>query len=279
MATNSQDPAAIEQEIRRTQDNMSATVDRIGDQLSIKNLVNAALDKADSNNIDARAILDGARRNPVALGLIAAGTIWLISEKDAKFPSFPSKSGGKHDHGTDRFSSDFGSDYGDYDTHMASVQPNEGEDTADYQTRHDAARSSYFKVQKSANEDDSSFRQRLDSLTAKLREKSSAMGSSATRAKDATWQKSQAAATAVSGKAQNFYTSNPLVGGLVAAAVGAAFGSAVPISRQEQAKLGALGQKARDVVGQQSEQVTAQLRDKKDELLDKADAALTPQNA
>ena len=32
--TTTEDPAAIEREIRRTQDNMSRTVDKIGDQLS-----------------------------------------------------------------------------------------------------------------------------------------------------------------------------------------------------------------------------------------------------
>ena len=69
------DPAAIEQDIRRTQDNMSRTVDKIGEQLSIKNLVNSLLDKADENNVDARTLYDGARRNPIALGLIAAGAI------------------------------------------------------------------------------------------------------------------------------------------------------------------------------------------------------------
>ena len=88
--TNHEDPATIEREIRRTQENMSSTVDRIGDQLSIKNVFNALLDKADESNIDARMLLDGARRNPVALGLIAAGAIWLVSDKDATLPSLPS---------------------------------------------------------------------------------------------------------------------------------------------------------------------------------------------
>ena len=50
----------------------------------------------------------------------------------------------------------------------------------------------------------------------------------------------------------------------------------MPITRQEQDKLGSLGEKARDVVDENKEQVTSQLREKKDELLDKADAALQP---
>src|SRR4028118_1615084 len=89
--TTSEDPAAIEQDIRRTQDNMSRTVDKIGDQLTIKNVFNSLLDKADENGVDTQYLIDGARRNPMALGLIAAGAIWLVSDKDAKFPSLPSR--------------------------------------------------------------------------------------------------------------------------------------------------------------------------------------------
>src|SRR4028119_1827871 len=83
------DPAAIEQDIRRTQEDMSRTVDKIGNQLTARNIFNALLDKADENEVDARMLIDGARRNPVALGLIAAGAIWLVSDKDSKFPSLP----------------------------------------------------------------------------------------------------------------------------------------------------------------------------------------------
>src|SRR4028118_1656889 len=115
--TTSEDPAAIEQDIRRTQDNMSRTVDKIGDQLSIKNVFNALLDKADENNVDARMLLDGARRNPVALGLIAAGAIWLVSDKDSKLPSLPSRSKG----GTD-FDDEFDLPHRDYVSHMSSVE-------------------------------------------------------------------------------------------------------------------------------------------------------------
>ena len=58
--TTTNDPAVIEQDIRRTQEDMSRTVDKIGDQLTIKNVVNSLLDKADENNVDARMLLDGA---------------------------------------------------------------------------------------------------------------------------------------------------------------------------------------------------------------------------
>jgi hypothetical protein len=65
-ATN-QDPAAIEQDIRRTQQDMSRTVNKISDQLTFRNIFNALLDKADENEVDARMLVDGARRNPIAL--------------------------------------------------------------------------------------------------------------------------------------------------------------------------------------------------------------------
>ena len=86
--TDTRDPATIERDIRRTQDDMSRTVEKIGDQLTPRNILNALLDKADQNDVDARMLLDGARRNPIALGLLAAGAIWLVSDKDAKIPSF-----------------------------------------------------------------------------------------------------------------------------------------------------------------------------------------------
>lgn len=49
----------------------------------------------------------------------------------------------------------------------------------------------------------------------------------------------------------------------------------MPITRQAQDKLGGLGEKARDVIDDNKEEVTSQLREK-DELLDRADAALKP---
>ena len=89
--TTTQDPEAIERDIRRTQEDMSRTVDKIGDQLTVKNVFNALLDKADESGVDAHYLVDGARRNPMALGLIAAGLIWLVSEKDSRFPSIPTR--------------------------------------------------------------------------------------------------------------------------------------------------------------------------------------------
>ena len=124
--TTNEDPAAIEADIRRTQEDMSQTVDKIGDQLTLRNVFNALLDKADENNVDARMLVDGARRNPIALGLIAAGTIWLVSDKDSKFPTLHARSSGGSD-GSDEL--DLGGHdvhHRDYVAHMAAVQMNDG---------------------------------------------------------------------------------------------------------------------------------------------------------
>ena len=76
--TPTQDPVEIERDIRQTQDQMSRTVDRIGDQLTFRNLFNALLDKAEENDVDARYLVEGARKNPIALGLIAAGADHVV---------------------------------------------------------------------------------------------------------------------------------------------------------------------------------------------------------
>ena len=264
-----QDPAAIERDIRRTQDDMSRTVDKIGHQLSIKNIVNGLLEKADENGVDARMVLDGARRNPVALGLIAAGTIWLVSDKDSKLPSLPK---GKSDKVDGPRLGEGDVHHRDYVAHMSAIEWREGEDPVAYQRRRDIARANYFMIERNQEEDDHSFRQRLDTITDQFRAKRRAWSDSAEQAQGAARDKAAAAAR----KTQQAYGDNPLIGGLLAAAVGAAFGAALPITRQEQDKLGAVGEKARDLVGEQKDKVTAQLREKKDELLDKADQKLQP---
>ena len=136
--TPTQDPEAIERDIRRTQEDMSRTVDKIGDQLTVKNVFNALLDKADENGVDAHYLVDGARRNPMALGLIAAGLIWLVSDKDSKIPSIPSR-GKKPQAGTKDGFHLYGSDvhHLDYVTHMSSLEMRDGEDDLSYQRRRD----------------------------------------------------------------------------------------------------------------------------------------------
>jgi hypothetical protein len=269
------DPAAIERDIRRTQEDMSRTVDKLGDQLTARNIFNALLDKADQNGVDAQYLIDGARRNPIALGLIAAGAIWLVSDKDSKFPSSGSRKQGRGD--SDEFDFD-GRDvhHRDYVAHMGMLDMRENEDALAYQRRRDLHRANFLMCERKPEEDDHSFRQRLDEMTESFRQKRRAWTDSASQTGAAANQRTQQLAQQASTKAQDLYVSNPLVGGILAAAVGAAVGSALPVSRQEQEKLGSVGRQARDLASEQKEQLTSQLSEKKDELVEKANQTLQP---
>ena len=272
---STQSPDAIERDIRRTQEDMSRTVDKIGDQLTLKNVFNSLLDKADENGVDANYLVEGARRNPMALGLIAAGAIWLVSDKDSKFPSLPSR-GKKPQAGTKDELDLYGSDshHRDYVTHMSALEMRDGEDDLSYQRRRDMHRANFLMCERNPNEDDTSFRQRLNEMTDKFREKRQAWSDSASHTGSAATQRTQQLASQASGKAQDLYSSNPLIGGILAAAVGAAFGSTIPVSRQEQENFGGIGEKAREVASEQKDQLTSKAIEKKDELLDKADEKL-----
>ena len=137
--TDTRDPDEIEMEIRRTQKDMSRTVDRIGDQMTPRNLLNSLLDKADENGVDARFLLDGARRNPLALALISAGAIWLVSDYDAKPSAFTSNDGNDSDTGYNPHY-DYDPDHRGYIEHMSRVERLPSEDEVTYQRRRDEAR-------------------------------------------------------------------------------------------------------------------------------------------
>lgn len=280
-SATSEDPAAIEQDIRRTQNEMSRTVDKLGDQLTMKSLFNALLDKADENGVDAHYLVEGARRNPIALGLIAAGAIWLVSDKDSKFPSVSSGKS-KRGIGSDELErSGVDLHHHDYVSHMSSLEMRQGEDDRAYQRRRDLHRGTFLMCERRPDEDDHSFRQRLDDLTDKFREKRNAWSDSLSEAGASTTQSAQQALDTATrnvrqagSRALDFYDSNPLVVGIVAAAVGAGLGSAIPISRKEQETLGEIGSNARDMVAQQKDELTSKAMEKKDELLEKADQKL-----
>ncbi|HYW17229.1 MAG TPA: DUF3618 domain-containing protein [Allosphingosinicella sp.] len=271
---NQDDPAAIERDIRRTQEDMSRTVDQIGDQLTPKKLFNSLLDKADEKGVDTDYLIDGARRNPMALGLIAAGAIWLVSDKDSKFPSLPKgkSAGGGRDFADD--GSDHDVHHRDYVTHMSSFETRENEEPLAYQRRRDQHRANFLMCERKHDEDDSSFRQRLDEMTDKFREKRRAWSDSASQAGSGAGRKAQETAQQASERAQDLFAGNPLVTGILAAAIGAAIGSTIPVSRTEKEKLGALGGKALDKANEGKEALTAQAMEKKDELLEKADQKL-----
>ncbi|HEX8192149.1 MAG TPA: DUF3618 domain-containing protein [Allosphingosinicella sp.] len=274
---NQDDPAAIERDIRRTQEEMSRTVDEIGNQLTPRKLFNALLEKADESGVDANYLIEGARRNPMALGLIAAGAIWLVSDKDSKFPSMPSgKTKGSGRGFEDVGAADHDVHHRDYVAHMSSFEMRDNEDTLAYQRRRDQHRANFLMCERRPDEDDHSFRQRLDDLTESFRQKRRAWSDSASRAGSGAGRTARSGARQASERAQDLFASNPLVTGILAAAVGAAVGSTIPVSRTEQEKLGALGGKARDMASQGKEALASQARDKKDELLEKADRTLQP---
>ncbi|MDF2639404.1 MAG: hypothetical protein K0R64_2388 [Novosphingobium lindaniclasticum] len=256
-----QDPAEIERDIRRTQEQMSRTVDAIGDQLTPRNLLNALLDKAESNNVDARMLLDGARRNPLALAMIAGGAIWLVSENDAKLPKIE-----RHKHEP---SSGPGVDphHRDYISHMERVEARDGEDAASYQRRRDAARANYFMVERSHDDDDHSFRDKLDKAAEAFRNRRHAWSDSAAQAGKAVAGGSRTAVEAAATKGQQLYSGNPLIGGLVAAAAGAFLGSLLPESEAEQQALGSIGERARGIASEQTNQLMSTAREKKDDLV------------
>ena len=283
--TTLDNPATIEKDIRRTQDEMSRTVDRLGDQLTIKNLFNGLLEKADENGVDAQYLIEGARRNPMALGLIAAGAIWLVSDKNSKFPSFSSRN--SKGMGSDEYDfDDRDVHHRDYVSHMSSLQMGEGEDAMAYQRRRDLHRANFLMCERKPDEDDTSFRQRLDDLTDKFREKRRAWsdsvsqaGSSSSQSVQQAGQAAQRTARQAAVRVQDMYESNPLVGGILAAAVGAALGSTIPISRKEQEALGDIGADARDLVKEQKDQLKSKATEKKDDLLAKADEKLQATSA
>jgi hypothetical protein len=261
--TVQKDPAEIERDIRRTQDEMSRTVDRIGDQLTPRNLMNALLDKAEANDIDARYLLDGARRNPLALAMIAGGAIWLVSDSDAKLPKLKSGSSAPEDADPH---------HRDYVTHMERIEWRADEDDAAYQRRRDIARANYFMLERGQEEDDHSFRQRLDEAAERFREKRRGWAESTRQAGGSVRDSGQAAVS----RAQDAYASNPLIGGLVAAAVGAIFGTALPLTRTEEEKLSSVGATAREAISEQRDKLVDTAREKKDELVARVEEKAQP---
>lgn len=276
--TDQRNPAEIEREIRSTQAEMSRTVDQIGDQLTPRNLINGLLDKADQKGIDAQYLVDGARRNPLALAMIALGGIWLVSDSDAKAPSLkmPSFGGGSNDRGSSSKSSTGASAWDDhhrgYIEHMSRVERQPEEDDMSYRRRRDLARSNYLMIEQRHDEDEGGWRQRLDEATEALRqrrhdfmEKAGSIGSSA-----------RDSAGSMAGKTGDLYQSSPLVGGIVAALVGALAGAAAPVTRTEEEQLGKLGADALDAATEKAHQLGDLAREKKDQLVEKADESLKP---
>jgi len=260
--TDTRNPDAIERDIRKTQNDMSDTVNRIGDQMTPRKMFDALLEKADENGVDARYLLDGARRNPLALGLISAGAIWLVSDYDAKPGAFTSN--GKSD-GYDP--GDHDPDHRTYIDHMSRFKREPDEDDRTYQRRRDLHRGTYLMIERDHDEDHSSYRKRLDEATNQLREKRDNFADSARERRHQVASAGRKAAD----KGQQAYYDNPLLGGLAAALIGAVAGSAIPVSRTEREQIGPQGSKALDMAEGKAKEVGEMAREKKDEAVEKAD--------
>ena len=269
--TDTRDPDQIQREIHRTQNEMSATVDRLGDQFSFRNLVNSLLDKADDSDVDARTMLDTAQRNPLALAMISIGGIWLVSERDARISSFTS--GSNEDGGrTRRYDSSFDHDpdHRGYIDHMTRFERRSDEDEPSYLRRRDEHRGTYLMVERNHDEDHTSYRERLDQASERMRERRDSFAESARQRRD---QLSQAGSQGAR-RVEQAYEQNPLLGGLAAAFVGAIAASVIPASRTEREYLGPQGAQALDMAGEKARELGEEAREQKDKLVDKADRKL-----
>ena len=269
--TDNRSPEEIERDIRATQADMSRTVEQIEGELTGRNILNSLLDKADQNGVDARFLLDAARRNPLALGMIAVGGLWLVSDADAR-PSalkmpLGGSSGGKYPDYGHESSGGWHPEHRSYVEHMARCERQPDEDDQAYRRRRDQSRANYFMLEQRHDEDETSFRQRLDEATEKLRsQRDEAMES----ARHVAQQSREQARRAVS-KAESFYFDNPLISGLAAAFVGAMAGSALPATRTEEEYVGGMGEDVLDAAKSQLRQTGEQARHKKDEMIDRFD--------
>ena len=303
---SSDNPAVIEKDIRRTQDSISETIDELTDQLNPKAMVKSFF--ASSDDGEPSPIVESAKRNPLALALIAGGIGWLVSDKDAHPDEFTSDDDNdsrdlatyrRRGYGRrslrNRVRNRFGSTSADYDNthagyvaHMSSFDHRDGEDDKSYNRRRDMHRANYFMLEREDDEDDKSFKQRLDEATKSLREKTRTFGENVSAKgrdlRDGTSDRMSSAGDSLSdagsyvgersryygGRTQDLYDDNPLVGGLIAAAVGAAIGTVAPMSRIEDEELGDLGQEARDRASEKAHEAVEKGREKKDELVSKA---------
>jgi ElaB/YqjD/DUF883 family membrane-anchored ribosome-binding protein len=262
----------IEQDIRETQAEMSRTARQIEGELTPRNVMDALLDKAGDNGVDGRYLLDAARRNPLALGMIAIGGLWLVSDADAR-PSamkLPMSRNGGNGAGAETGGDHWHPEHRSYVEHMARCEPQPGEDEQSYRRRRDHSRASYFMLEQGHDEDESAFRRRLDEATEGLRQRRERMSEGARafagRSREHTRQAMD--------DARGFYFDNPLLGGLAAAFVGAVAGSALPATRTEEDYVGGLGEQALDAAGSRARDVGEKARHRKDEMLDEADNRL-----
>lgn len=77
MTDNRTSEAAIEDDVRRTQDRIGDTVDKLEDKLNPREITRSVI--GDENTDVAEEALDIARTNPIPVAMIAIGAIWLVA--------------------------------------------------------------------------------------------------------------------------------------------------------------------------------------------------------
>lgn len=270
--TDQRSPEEIERDIRATQAEMNRTARQLEGELSPRNIIDSLLDKAGQNGVDSRYLADVARRNPIALGMIAIGGLWLVSDADARLSAMKlaiGSSKGKAGGSTDG-AEGWHPEHRSYVEHMARCERQPDEDEIAYRRRRDHSRASYFMLEQGHDEDESAFRQRLDAATEKLRRQREQWGESARAVVDS----SRSRARDVMEDARGFYADNPLLSGLAAAFVGAVAGSALPATRTEEAYVGGWGERALDAAGARARAAGEQVRQRKDEMVERAEGRL-----
>jgi len=295
-ANDTRNPDEIERDIRATQRDMSDTVNKLEQQFTPRNIMNSLLDKSDENGIDGRYLLDQARRNPIALGMIAIGGLWLVSDSDAKVsslkPSFGGSWGGSS--GSSSTSYDPDEDYHrGYVEHMGVLEHRPEEDWDAWRRRRDQHRASYLMIEPRHDEDEGGFRKRLDEATESMRQRRhdaaertrnfargayQGAGNMAHSTSDRAGQLAHdtyQGAGRMASQARGAYQENPLIGGLAAALVGAIAGGLIPSTRMEEEQFGRMGadtlNQAKERARQAGERAAEQAREKKDQLVDKAE--------
>ncbi|MEE4538721.1 MAG: DUF3618 domain-containing protein [Erythrobacter sp.] len=282
--TEHRSPDEIEREIKHTQDDMSRTVDRLGDQFTMRNLFGALFDKAEQNDIEARRIYDSARRNPLALGLLSAGAIWLVSDYDAHPRAFTSSGSDNNEADEDALplDRDHEREHRSYVEHMASVERRDGEDNFAYQRRRNDARATFLMVERRHDEDETTFSDRLEQATNDLRQKRDAMAEGAKRRRDEALDRARDAKSKVSAKSRRgvqrvseMYDDNPLIGGAMAALLGLVAGSATPATRMERDAFGDHAEGALETAKGKAQSAAETAQHKKDEAVAKAETEMT----
>ena len=281
MTPTNQSPDAIERDIERTQNSISDTVEELQERFSPRSLMNSLIgDESDGSD----KLIDAAKRNPVAVGLIGAGALMLASGKSPSLSGLGLSSLGSNRSRIPSEPSD--PHHRSYLSYMNMVEHRDDEPADSYRRRRDTARANYFMLEQGHDEDESSFRKRLDEAGETLRQRTSSFGDAISEQgqhlRDGAYSAADSArdvASRASARAQRSYENNPMVGGLIAAAVGAVLGAIIPESRYEDETLGEWGESARSAVSDTVSNVKEQAANKADEALQKADEVVQKADA